>query len=31
MDMDYGMLADQLMDCADREDALYRELRVEVK
>jgi hypothetical protein len=31
MDMDYGMLADQLMHCAAEEDRLYRELRAEVK
>ena len=31
MDMDYGMLADQLMHCAAAEDVIYRELRAEVK
>ena len=31
MDMDYGMLAEQLMHCAAQEDRLYRELRAEVK
>jgi hypothetical protein len=31
MPMDYGLLADQLMLCADQEEAIYRELRAEVK
>lgn len=31
MDMDYGMLADQLLHCAAEEDVIYRELRAEVK
>ena len=31
MDMDYGMLADQLLHCAAEEDTIYRELRAEVK
>ena len=31
MQMDYGMLADQLARCADQEEAIYRELRAEVK
>jgi hypothetical protein len=31
MDMDYGMLADQLMHCAAGEELIYRELRAEVK
>lgn len=31
MPMDYGLLADQLARCADQEEAIYRELRSEVK
>lgn len=31
MPMDYGMLADQLLACADQEEVIYRELRAEVK
>jgi len=31
MDMDYKMLADQLLHCAAEEDTIYRELRAEVK
>ena len=31
MEMDYGLLADQLAGCADQEEAIYRELRAEVK
>ncbi len=31
MPMDYGMLADQLAECAAQEDVIYRELRAEVK
>jgi hypothetical protein len=31
MGMDYGLLADQLVACADQEDAIYRALRAEVK
>jgi hypothetical protein len=31
MDMDYGMLADQLTHCAAEEERLYRELRAEIK
>lgn len=31
MPMDYGLLGDQLALCADQEEAIYRELRAEVK
>ncbi|HLW75130.1 MAG TPA: BtrH N-terminal domain-containing protein [Gammaproteobacteria bacterium] len=31
MAMDYGLLADQLMLCADQEEAIYKQLRAEVK
>jgi hypothetical protein len=31
MDMDYGMLSEQLLHCAAEEDVIYRELRAEVK
>ena len=31
MPMDYGLLADQLLDCAEREACIYKRLRAEVK
>ncbi|MGH8401436.1 MAG: BtrH N-terminal domain-containing protein, partial [Gammaproteobacteria bacterium] len=31
MPMDYGMLADQLLDCAAREQSIYKQLRAEMK
>lgn len=31
MPMDYGMLADQLLDCAEREQSIYKQLRAEMK
>ena len=31
MDMDYGLLADQLLECGNQEEAIYRALRAEVK
>ncbi len=31
MPMDYGLLADQLLDCAEREARIYKRLRAEVK
>ena len=31
MDMDYGLLADQLLECGNQEETIYRALRAEVK